>query len=92
VLSYTYSLGAMYLMKVLSISLVKGDSCNFCIFEDINFVYVFKILTSEMLLEFTIKAKNSPINKLNRMQIVELPVDYFRRQICCFTPGKRPGT
>ena len=38
----------------------------------------FKILTSEMLLEFTLKVKDSPINKLNRMQTLELPVDYFQ--------------
>jgi Fic family protein len=38
----------------------------------------FKILTSELLLEFTMKVKDSPINKLNRMQTIELPVDYFQ--------------
>jgi len=38
----------------------------------------FKILTSEMLLEFTLRVKDSPINKLNRMQTLELPVDYFQ--------------
>jgi Fic family protein len=38
----------------------------------------FKILTSEMLLEFTLRVKDSPIDKLNRMQTLELPVDYFQ--------------
>ena len=38
----------------------------------------FKILTSELLVEFTMNVKDSPINKLNRMQTLELPVDYFQ--------------
>ncbi len=38
----------------------------------------FKILTSELLLEFTLKVKDSPLTKLNRMQALELPVDYFQ--------------
>jgi len=38
----------------------------------------YKILTSELLLEFTLKVKDSPLTKLNRMQALELPVDYFQ--------------
>ena len=37
----------------------------------------FTILTSELLLEFTLKVNESPISKLNRMEKKELPVDYF---------------
>ena len=38
----------------------------------------FKILTSELLVEFTLKVSETPINKLNRIQKHELPVDYFQ--------------
>ena len=38
----------------------------------------FMILTSEMLLDFTMRVKESPVNKLNKMQTLELPVDYFQ--------------
>ena len=38
----------------------------------------FKILTSELLLEFTMKVNESPIHKLNSIQKLELPVDYFQ--------------
>jgi Fic family protein len=38
----------------------------------------FKILTSELLVEFTLKVKDSPINKLNGLPRLELPVDYFQ--------------
>lgn len=38
----------------------------------------FEILTSELLVEFTLKVNESPVNKLNRMKKTELPVDYFQ--------------
>ncbi len=38
----------------------------------------FEMLTSELLVEFTLKVKESPINRLNRMPKPELPVDYFQ--------------
>lgn len=38
----------------------------------------FEILTSELMVEFTLKVNESPTNKLNRMQKLELPVDYFQ--------------
>jgi len=38
----------------------------------------FKILTSELLVEFTLKVKDSPLNKLNGIPRLELPVDYFQ--------------
>ncbi|MDZ7613821.1 MAG: Fic family protein [Flavobacteriaceae bacterium] len=38
----------------------------------------FEILTSELLVEFTLKVKESPINKLNRIPKPSLPVDYFQ--------------
>ncbi len=38
----------------------------------------FEILTSELLVEFTMKVGESPINKLNRIKKLELPVDYFQ--------------
>jgi Fic family protein len=38
----------------------------------------FKILTSELLLEFTMKVNESPIHRLNSIQKLELPVDYFQ--------------
>ena len=38
----------------------------------------FKILTSELLLEFTMKVNESPMQKLNSIQKLELPVDYFQ--------------
>ncbi|HEY3370152.1 MAG TPA: Fic family protein [Prolixibacteraceae bacterium] len=38
----------------------------------------FAILTSELLVEFTLKVNESPINKLNRISKLELPVDYFQ--------------
>lgn len=38
----------------------------------------FKILTSELLLEFTMKVNESPMHKLNSIQKLELPVDYFQ--------------
>lgn len=38
----------------------------------------FEILTSELLVEFTLKVNESPINKLNRIKKLELPVDYFQ--------------
>lgn len=38
----------------------------------------FKILTSELLVEFTLKVSETPINKLNRIKKLELPVDYFQ--------------
>lgn len=38
----------------------------------------FKILTSELLVEFILKVSETPINKLNRIQKLELPVDYFQ--------------
>ena len=38
----------------------------------------FKILTSELLVEFTLKVKDSPMSKLNGMPRLELPVDYFQ--------------
>jgi Fic family protein len=38
----------------------------------------FEILTSELLVEFTLKVNESPMNKLNRIKKQELPVDYFQ--------------
>jgi len=38
----------------------------------------FKILTSELLVEFILKVNESPINKLNKIKKPELPVDYFQ--------------
>ncbi len=38
----------------------------------------FKILTSELLVEFTMKVNETPIHKLNRIHKLELPVDYFQ--------------
>jgi len=38
----------------------------------------FEILTSELLVEFTLIVNESPINKLNRIKKLELPVDYFQ--------------
>ena len=38
----------------------------------------FKMLTSELLVEFTLKVKDSPMSKLNGMPRLELPVDYFQ--------------
>ena len=37
----------------------------------------FEILTSELLVEFTLKVNESSINKLNRIQKLEIPVNYF---------------
>lgn len=38
----------------------------------------FEILTSELLVEFTLKVNQSPVTKLNQMKKLELPVDYFQ--------------
>ncbi len=38
----------------------------------------FEILTSGLLVEFTMKVNETPINKLNNIQKLELPVDYFQ--------------
>lgn len=38
----------------------------------------FTILTSELLVEFTLKVNESPVNKLNRMSKLEVPVNYFQ--------------
>lgn len=38
----------------------------------------FEILTSELLVEFTLRVSESPVNKLNRIKKTELPVDYFQ--------------
>ncbi len=38
----------------------------------------FEILTSELLVEFTMKVNEAPSNKLNRIIRPELPVDYFQ--------------
>lgn len=38
----------------------------------------YEILTSELLVEFTLKVNESPINKLNRIKKLVLPVDYFQ--------------
>lgn len=38
----------------------------------------FKILTSELLVEFTLRVKESPIEKINRAEKIDLPVDYFQ--------------
>ena len=38
----------------------------------------FKILTSELLVEFTMRVNESPIEKLNSIPKLELPVDYFQ--------------
>lgn len=38
----------------------------------------FKILTSQLLAEFTVRVNESPLDKLNRVEKVELPVDYFQ--------------
>lgn len=38
----------------------------------------FRILTSELLMEFTLKVNESPLQKLNSISKLELPVDYFQ--------------
>ena len=38
----------------------------------------FKILTSQLLNDFTERVNESPLDKLNRVEKVELPVDYFQ--------------
>ena len=38
----------------------------------------FEILTSELLVEFTLRVSESPMNKLNRIKKLEVPVDYFQ--------------
>ena len=38
----------------------------------------FKILTSELLVEFTMKVNESPLRRLDKMPKLELPVDYFK--------------
>jgi len=38
----------------------------------------FGILTAELLVEFSMKVNETPINKLNRIKKAELPVDYFQ--------------
>jgi Fic family protein len=38
----------------------------------------FEILTSELLVEFTLKVNESPVSKLSRIKKRELPVDYFQ--------------
>lgn len=38
----------------------------------------FKILTSELLVEFTMKVNESPLSKLEKMPKLDLPVDYFK--------------
>ena len=38
----------------------------------------FKILTSELLVEFTLKVNETPISKLNKIKKLEIPVDYFQ--------------
>jgi Fic family protein len=38
----------------------------------------FEILTSELLVEFTLRVNESPVNKLNRIKKPDLPVDYFQ--------------
>lgn len=38
----------------------------------------FKILNSELLVSFTMKVNETPLHKLNRIQKLELPVDYFQ--------------
>jgi Fic family protein len=38
----------------------------------------FEILTSELLVEFTLRVSESPMNKLSRIKKLELPVDYFQ--------------
>ena len=38
----------------------------------------FEILTSELLVEFTLKVNESPVQKLNKMAKLDLPVDYFQ--------------
>ena len=38
----------------------------------------FEILTSELLVEFTMKVNETPVHKLNRIKKLELPVDYFQ--------------
>jgi Fic family protein len=38
----------------------------------------FKLLTSQLLDEFTKKVNESPLDQLNRVEKVELPVDYFQ--------------
>ncbi|MFC0878896.1 Fic family protein [Saccharicrinis sp. FJH2] len=43
-----------------------------------SFNMSFEILTSELLVEFTMKVNESPLNKLNRIPQLELPVDYFQ--------------
>jgi hypothetical protein len=38
----------------------------------------FKILTSQLLDDFTKKVNQSPLDKLDSVEKVELPVDYFQ--------------
>ena len=38
----------------------------------------FEILTSELLVEFTLKVKESPVNKLNKIKKLDIPVNYFQ--------------
>ena len=38
----------------------------------------FEILTSELLPEFSLNLRESPIDMLNRFNKLELPVDYFQ--------------
>lgn len=38
----------------------------------------FNILNSELLVEFTMKVNETPLNKLEKIQKLELPVDYFQ--------------
>lgn len=38
----------------------------------------FKILTSELLVEFTMQVNESPLSKLDKIPKLELPVDYFK--------------
>lgn len=38
----------------------------------------FKILPSELLVEFTLRVNESPISTLNRIKTQEVPVDYFQ--------------
>ena len=38
----------------------------------------FKILTSELLVEFTMRVNESPLSKLNKIPKLDLPVDYFK--------------
>lgn len=38
----------------------------------------FELLTSELLVEFTLRVNDSPVNRLDRIKKLELPVDYFQ--------------